>query len=201
MSTLWPQKGKGQKSVVMIQFASFNKTVRFLLIKSVELPQNSSEYSQCATDKFCIWLQIFAYEEKTFTALWNANGPSRLSVDERLHNLKKDRMAIAEILLQAGSTCASLQHTASQPEHGDNLALTRSSILDKNLASGGPEVLELVSQARPLPRSLLSMCRLVVRRGLSPPILLQNVDKLPLPYPLKQYVAIETLGFSLSQPY
>ena len=146
---------------------------------------------------------MLACQEASFVSSWNAEGESRLSIPQRLENLKKDRLAITEILLHAGSKCkhSSLQDADSLGDDGCDKIL-RWWALDENLSSGGPEVLELISLTRPQPRTLLSSCRVAVRRCLSRPILLsQNVRMLPLPDPLRQYVAMETLGFSLTEPY
>ena len=140
----------------------------------------------------------------------NGGGPHKLSVSERIENLKKDRLAIVEILQRAGSTLTIPQPADSKTRHASeqlqNPADGRKTLplwaLKGNLTAGRPEVLELLCQGRARPRSLQSTCRLVVRRRLSRPILFSgNVDKLPLPRVLKQYVAMETLGFSLTEPY
>ena len=69
----------------------------------------------------------------------------------------------------------------------------------QNLSSGGPEVEALLSSVWPSPRSLLSSCRIAVRRSLTRPILLTgNVSTLPIPPRVKVYVAMETLEMSQS---
>ena len=61
-----------------------------------------------------------------------------------------------------------------------------------SLRGGGPEVLEMLSEILPRPRTLMLECRLVIRDHLSRPILLAgNVDKLPLPVAAKRYISME----------
>ena len=148
--------------------------------------------------------QMFAVQEKTMRSphfQYRCRNTQR-SLPELLENMKKARVTIATILLQASSTSRSPIHMTekfSGNKAGDYEASILQSEADKNPTTGGPEVLEVFGRIRPQPRALRSLCRLVIRRHLSKPILLPgNVSKLPVPGRVKQYVAMEELGFPLT---
>ena len=133
----------------------------------------------------------------------------QLSAEECLEEVKRKRIEIAGILLQAGAIGGGRFIPGCMPEcwrkyHSFvSLSNALSSDLPKdlmhafasiNMDSGGLEVLELLADVRACPRSLKSSCRILIRSHLSRPILLEgDVDKLPLSWYMKRYVAMEII--------
>ena len=123
--------------------------------------------------------------------------------------VKRARTEIVEILLRAGATAFGkfTPRKSSGPLKASEIAGLWKNDADlepsvefmqrfaeENLDSGGPEVLELLAKVKGRPQSLKSYCRLAVRSHLTPPILLEgNIDRLPLPYQVKRYVAMDTM--------
>ena len=137
--------------------------------------------------------------------------------NESVAALRQARVAIVEILLQAGAV-SELQfvHLKDSPLMTDEklqqirrhynvgkdefdaiptpLRDVMQALTENNLDSGGQEVLRLQADVGACPRSLKTTCRIVVRRQLSRPILREgNVNRLPLPFHIKSYVAMETI--------
>ena len=139
--------------------------------------------------------QVFACGEETFNKWWAfllGSGPDQ---DAEREKVKKDRLAVAEVLLRAGAVGDALFHD----EHDrDQKVVLQEDIMqafaEMNPHTGGPEVLELLSKNDVQPRSLRSTCRLVIRRCLSRPICLHgNIKTLQLPFQSKSYVAMDRL--------
>ena len=118
---------------------------------------------------------------------------------DSLEEVKKARLAIAEVLLRAGVDrgvkFVTKQKVTDEDDVHHQVMMSRAPnylalLANANLNSGGPEVLELLDSVQAEPRSLKSACCLVIRRHLSRPILLSgNVDSLPLPEQIKCWVA------------
>ena len=123
--------------------------------------------------------------------------------------VKRTRVEVAEILLRAGARAYGkfTPRESLEPLNASETARLWKNDADlepsvefmrffaeDNLDSGGPDVLELLAKVKGSPRALKSYCRLAVRSHLTPPILLEdNIDKLPLPYKVKRYVAMVTV--------
>ena len=127
---------------------------------------------------------------------------------DSLEEVKKARLAIAEMLLRAGVDrgvkFVTKQKVTDEDDVHHQVMMSRAPnylalLANANLNSGGPEVLELLDsvQAELEPQSLKSACRLAIRRHLSKPIRLPgNVDSLPLPEQIKCWIARDSMPLS-----
>lgn len=143
------------------------------------------------TTPFIVCMQVFAAEEKDYQAWcwWK-----EVSQRDSLAAVKTGRLAVAEALLRAGadrhakSVVARHPARCGTPQHEGMLDHA-----EGNPTSGGPEVVLLLSSVWAQPRSLQSSCRLVIRKCLARPILRHcNVNKLPLPSRVKDYVSMNS---------
>ena len=134
----------------------------------------------------CVYFQLFSVDEKLCTTHWDSkytDGGSTTSA--RLADITHRRVTIAKILVNAGLD-PNVQSFNLPSEY------TLPSLAEKNMNSGGPEVLDISTGGVAEPRSLKSTCRLAVRRCLSAPVLVEgNVRKLPISKPVMRYVAFD----------
>ena len=108
--------------------------------------------------------------------------------EEDIAEVKSCRLAIARLLLQHGAD----RHARCVGESGRQDDLI--SLAQASPHTGGPEVVDMLDNVWAQTRSLASTCRIVIRRRLTRPILLEgNVDKLPISGVAKRYVAMEKL--------
>ena len=136
--------------------------------------------------RFVSLFQIFAVDEESIRLkanLQDGDDLEKSSETQRFAVVAQRRLAIAKLLLKAGT---------NPGDTALNRDYTVYSLAEKNPNSGGPEILDLLTDCAAEPRSLLSSCRLAVRRSLSRPILLHgNVKALPITESVKQYVAMD----------
>ena len=157
----------------------------------------------------CVCVQLFTVPQYEWQNVFDEG----ISKNKQMASLKRDRLAIAEILLRAGACGDGKFFTGYRPRHWeiglrdhdrvkvakeDPNPVVRADFLHAyagmNSESGGPEVVQLIDKSGACPRQLKATCRIAIRKLLTKPIFLAgDVAQLPLSSHMKSYVAMETV--------
>ena len=135
-----------------------------------------------------IMLQVFSINEGECISHWNKDQPEdRPSTAKLLADVTQRRLTIAKLLLKAGA-CP----TVKGASFTEDCILRLQWLAEKNPNSGGPDDLDRLVGCIAEPRTLMSSCRLAVRRCFQRPICLDNnVKVLPIPEQIKRYIAMD----------